>query len=82
MLVLNCMRELLVRWNVISEGQLNEGSAIGGAVGGALGSLIPIPGFGTWLGTFLGSLAGSLIGGVFGDEDFPRAAYLVQLLHN
>ena len=72
--------EALVRWNVISEGQLNEGSAIGGAVGGALGSLIPIPGFGTWLGTFLGSLAGSLIGGVFGDEDFPRAAYLVQLL--
>ncbi|BAZ14316.1 putative Ig [Calothrix sp. NIES-4071] len=74
----------LVRWNIISESQLNQGSAIGGSLGA-----ITIPGFINWLGVasltgpigiFVGTVVGSLIGGVFGDEDFPRAAYVINIV--
>ncbi|MBE9061112.1 calcium-binding protein [cf. Phormidesmis sp. LEGE 11477] len=80
----NELYESLVRWNIISESQLNEGSAIGGSVGGTVGGLVGsvFPVIGTWVGSFLGSIAGSLIGGLFGDEDFPRAAYLISVLEN
>ncbi|NJM18906.1 MAG: hypothetical protein HC907_09420 [Richelia sp. SM1_7_0] len=64
-----------VRWNIIGESQLNQGSAIGSSLGGLIGSFIAGP-----LGTFVGTVVGSLIGGVFGDEDFPRAAYLVNII--
>ena len=64
-----------VRWNIIGEGQLNQGSAIGSSLGGLIGSFLAGP-----LGTFVGTVVGSLIGGVFGDEDFPRAAYVINIV--
>jgi hypothetical protein len=64
-----------VRWNFLSEGQLNEGSAIGSSIGTAIGSYIAGP-----IGGFVGSIVGSLIGGLFGDKDFPRAAYVINLV--
>ncbi|MBC1269455.1 putative Ig domain-containing protein, partial [Trichormus variabilis FSR] len=75
----------LVRWNIIGEGQLNQGSAIGGSLGA-----VAIPGLASWLGftaltgpigIFVGTVVGSLIGGVFGDEDFPRAAYAINIVN-
>ncbi len=55
------------------------GSTIGSIVGKIVGQkLIPIPGVGAAIGAALGDLLGSFIGSLI-DEDFPRAAYIVNI---
>ncbi|MBD2496754.1 calcium-binding protein [Nostoc sp. FACHB-280] len=70
----------LVRWNIIGEGQLNQGSAIGGSLLPTLSSLLGFTSFTGPIGILVGTVIGSLIGGVFADEDFPRAAYVVNIV--
>ncbi|WP_284681659.1 calcium-binding protein, partial [Adonisia turfae] len=68
----------LVRWNVVGESQINEGTAIGSTLGSTIGFAFLGP-IGSFLGTLAGSFLGGFLGDLFGDEDFPRAAYVVNL---
>ncbi|NEZ54320.1 hypothetical protein DXZ20_01110 [Leptolyngbyaceae cyanobacterium CCMR0081] len=69
--------ESLVRWNVLGESQVNEGTAIGSTLGGTIGNAFLGP-VGSILGTLAGSIAGGFFGDVFGDKDYPRAAKPVE----
>lgn len=74
-----------IRWNLLGEGQLNQGSAIGSSLGGiavpGLANLLGFTSLAGPIGLFIGTVVGSLVGGIFGDEDFPHVAYVVNIVN-